>query len=157
MSLPPANMMAGFPEPEENGPGTLSTALRALASVDSETTAWRAYDALLYAVGNNHAGTYYPIVLIMMPGLGELLRRGLSWTQFAIVQALTDLVFSFEPAPGFEAFHAANGNTARPLRDQLMAEAVALLPTIEDIAARAGPAAIPARELAEGLRNRKAR
>jgi hypothetical protein len=65
-------------QPTWNRPGSAEGALRRLAFAASEKEAMDAYHDFLYAVGNDHAGTYYPIVLATLPFLGEILQSGRS-------------------------------------------------------------------------------
>jgi len=48
-------------------------ALRALAAAASEHEARETYHQVLFALGNNHAGTYYPVALAAVPFLGQIL------------------------------------------------------------------------------------
>ena len=50
--------LAHFPQPETNDAGSVNAALDALRDAASESSANDAYDAFLWAVGNNHAGTF---------------------------------------------------------------------------------------------------
>ncbi len=72
---------------------------------------------MLYAVGNNHAGTYFPVVLAVVPFLGEILREGGATARLWALDVLIDLIGSFEPEPGFEI--AATSAEDRPLRELL--------------------------------------
>lgn len=63
----------------------------------SEVEAERAYDRVLYAVGNNHRGTYFPVVLDVVPFLGEIVEHGGRWACARALDVLIDLVGSFGP------------------------------------------------------------
>ena len=91
-----------LPQPPTNPKGEVPAALRALAIVSSRIEAKDAYDRVLFAVGNNHAGTYFPVVLEVVPFLGELLAQGTAPVREAILDILIDLTTSFEPEVGFE-------------------------------------------------------
>ena len=67
-----------------------------------------AYDRMLYALGNNHAGTYYPIALAVLPQLESILSNGAPWAQQAALNVLIELTGSFEPEPGYERFAGAD-------------------------------------------------
>ena len=98
-----------FPQPEWNSPDDVPSALRLVASAASERESHAAYDDYLYAVGNNHSGSYYPVVVPTIPFLGEVLVEGGEWAKWTAVQALIDLTASFEPERGYERMTDANG------------------------------------------------
>jgi hypothetical protein len=90
-----------LPQPRDNGPTAVPDALRSLAYVESKGSAGDVYNAFLYAVGNNHAGTYYPVVVATIPFLGEILTQGGVWARNAALNALIDLQGSFSAEIGF--------------------------------------------------------
>jgi hypothetical protein len=100
-------------QPSWNGPREIPHALRDLRDAATEEAATAAYHRVLYAVGNNHAGTYYPIALSVIPFLGELLLGGTSLVRETTLDVLIDLSVSFEPEAGFETIESAG--RARPL------------------------------------------
>lgn len=93
-----------FPQPESNDPGSVEAALEALWSACDEPSAIEAYDAFLWAMGNNHAGTFYPVVLGVLPEIEQLLVSGKPWAQRATIEALIDLGGSFAPEEGYETY-----------------------------------------------------
>jgi len=111
-----------LPQPPSNRVGELSAALRALAAVGSVEEAERVYHQVLYALGNNHAGTYYPVVLAAVPFLGELLQHGSNLARQTTLDILVDLTGSFEPEPGFETVVDQTGRSVR--LDRAMYQAV---------------------------------
>lgn len=86
-------------KPTESQPGELAAALRALAFATSDGAAQNAYHRLLFAVGNDHAGSYFPIVLDAVPFLGEILVAGTRRARARALDVLIDLVGSFGPDP----------------------------------------------------------
>lgn len=122
-----------WPQPEWNGPGTVPSSLRRLGAASSEESARRASDAVLYALGNNHAGTYFPIALPAIPFLAELLREGTLLVRAATLEVLVDLVGSFQPAPGYEVF---DGN---PLERSVKAAVARLRPEVRGCAREGSP------------------
>lgn len=76
----------------------VASALRDLANPD-DPDRWRSYHRLLSAVGNDHAGTYFPIVLPVVFFLGRIVRRGSPIARLRALDVLVDLVGSFEPDP----------------------------------------------------------
>ena len=142
--------LSHFPQPESNDSGSVEAALDGLRDAEDESAASEAYDAFLWAVGNNHAGTFYPVILGVLPEIEQILRNGKAWAQRAAMESLIDLGGSFVPEEGYENYlgapvqqalnafihsmrqHAeplANGNDARAK------SAIDLLELIEDQAA----------------------
>ena len=54
------------------------------------------------AVANNHAGTYYPVLIVAMPLLAEIVCESGDWPQRAVLCLLDDLLASFHPEQGYE-------------------------------------------------------
>lgn len=93
-----------YPQPEWNTPTSVSDAMTAIASARTQKQSAQAYDQLLYALGNNHAGTYYPIALAALPRLALVLRSGHVWAQHAALNVLIELTGSFVPDAEHEHF-----------------------------------------------------
>lgn len=100
--------LADFAQPEWNDASSVSTALDALAGAHDELSADEAYDRFLWAVGDNHEGTYYPVVLAVLPWLEQLLASGSAWCQRAVMESLIDLGGPFAPAQGHETHEGAS-------------------------------------------------
>jgi hypothetical protein len=123
-----------LPQPDENGPDTIPKAILSLAAATDEEAATRAYHALLYAIGNNHAGTYYPAVIFVVPALGKIIGEAANWPAYAALNVLIDLYCSFEPQPGFEVF-IDHGGTSQAVTPALRQSIIDLGPLIREIAA----------------------
>jgi len=97
-------------QPSWNSRDEVCHAIRGLALATGESGD-AAYSRMLYALGNNHAGTYFPVVLAVIPFLGEILRERhcASTARARTLDVLIDLVASFEPEPGFESVTTAAG------------------------------------------------
>lgn len=108
---------SGYPQPEWNGPDSVEVALNLVIQAHDEESSSSAYNKLLYAVGNNHAGTYYPVALAVMPSLEAIVRGGKPWPQRTVLEALIDLFSSFEPEPGYDTFHGVS--LAEALREHI--------------------------------------
>lgn len=93
---------AEYSQPEWNKPDSVSTALVNAASAADARTCSSAYDCVLYALGNNHAGTYYPVLLAALPVFESMLSDPNHWAQRGAICLLEDLFASFHPEPGFE-------------------------------------------------------
>src|SRR3954470_3243470 len=87
-------------QPLGNHADAIPKALAFLATCDSHDEAIRAYHRVLYALGNDHAGTYCPAVLEAIPFLGEIVECGPHAAREAALDALIDLVGSFGPESG---------------------------------------------------------
>lgn len=91
-----------FPHPEWDRPDELACALETLRTALDESSANEAHDRFLWAIGNNHAGTFYPVVLAALPELERVLRSGSGWAQVAAMESLIDIGGSFVPETGYE-------------------------------------------------------
>ena len=136
---------AAYPQPEWNSRTSIEAALSSMDEASTETESWAAYHKLLYAVGNNHAGTYYPVAIIVIPELGGKLGSGSKWTIHSAVNALVDLCCSFQPERGHEHFEGAS--VAACIR----AAALVHVTSIERVAHDGGAASQDARDLLSGL------
>lgn len=93
-----------FPGPKYYSPDEARIALRRLAAAGTEEEAQEAYHAVLFGVGNNHQGTFYPAVIAAIPLLVQMSVSGSPWTRWGALEVLTDLATSFEAEPGYETF-----------------------------------------------------
>jgi hypothetical protein len=108
----------------------VEAAFRALAAA-SRKTDQAAYHRVLFAIGNNHAGTYWPAALSLIPRLEELLCDGTAIARVCALDILIDLIGSFAPEPGFEVVATPAG--PRHLAQLVRAEITRLERTIEQI------------------------
>ena len=128
---------SSFAQPDWNTADEVPRALLALAVSDSQQTADAAYQRTLHAFGNNHAGTYYPVVVPALPFLGQILAEGGDWPRLATLEVLLDLLLSFEPAAGYEIV-GSPGIDERELRALVFAGATELWSTIRPFANASG-------------------
>ncbi len=112
-----------FPGPKYYEPSTVEPALRALACASSEEEATDANNRVLFAVGNNHAGTLYPAAVAAGPEIVEVTLRGSGWAQHAAFEVLVEGVV-FDVEQGFDDFAATNGELVRT-REAIDAELAA--------------------------------
>lgn len=75
-----------FPQPEHNDSSSVKAALATLRGARDEVSAAEAYGAFLWSVGN-HPGTFYPVVLAVLPEIEEILVNGEYWAQRATIEA----------------------------------------------------------------------
>jgi hypothetical protein len=60
---------------------------------------WAAYDRMLFAVGNNHAGCLYPAAVPAAPLLTRIVRDHSGWSRWATLEILIEfLAFDATPA-----------------------------------------------------------
>jgi hypothetical protein len=100
--------LAAYARPPENPPERLEHELQRLVQCTPKTEQ-DVYNGVLCAVGNNQAGSYYPIVVPMIPLLGEVLKDGTTAARETTLNILIDLVSSFGPEPGFETIETSEG------------------------------------------------
>jgi hypothetical protein len=98
----------GIPQPPWNQPDDVPQALQAVATATGDNAS-KIYSRLLFALGNNHAGTYYPVALWVIPFLGEVLRHGSAVSKEIVLDALVDLAGSFAPEPVFQTCLGPSG------------------------------------------------
>ncbi len=109
---------AAYPQPEWNQTDAIPCAIRALVNPPDEIAARKAYHAFLFAVGNNHAGTYFPVVLTTLPFLADILDHGSSLARLRTLDIFIDLLAAFEPEIGYENIPDLQG-TIQPLAAML--------------------------------------
>jgi hypothetical protein len=128
-------------QPEWNKPSSVADALAKILRTEIG-----AYDALLYAVGNNHAGTYYPVLLAVMPFLEEIIQSSEASPQRTVLSILDDLFASFHPEPGYE--EAEIPELGRQKIEVIFKQRIrALVPALELIVGSGGSNSSLAREL----------
>ena len=131
--------MSLYSQPDRTSSNSLELALASMARATDLATGTRATEMLIDAVGNNHAGTYSPEVLDVIPLVQGILQTGSPWAQRALLEALIDLCGSFQPQPGCELYEG------KPLDRLLHARVRALSSDIKAVAqlpsAAAGSAA----------------
>jgi hypothetical protein len=123
---------SGRQRPADGHPGEVAAALRALAFATSDDAGQDAYHRVLFAVGNDHRGTYFPIVLDAVPYLGEILAAGTRRARARTLDVLIDLVGSFGPDPGVAT---QDGIRPEDLPDVLRTRVEGLRPTLETLIA----------------------
>jgi hypothetical protein len=134
-----------FPQPPENEPGTLADAFRALIAASNEPQSDEAYQRVLWAVGNDHAGTYFPVVLPAISTFGLVLRKGSPWAQLTALEVLIDWYCAFVPEVGHELFQ---GESLAKLVKQ---EVEALAPDVDLLSNADSVARASALELKDAL------
>lgn len=117
-------------QPEWNKSDAVPRAICGLDAASSDDEMNRTYHAFLYSVGNNHAGTYYPVVLDTLPFLEQMLHSKSAWTRSAVVDILVDLAGAFEPEPGYEMVEGVDG-TRSSLRSLLHEALLRLVPALQ--------------------------
>lgn len=142
MNLPD---LGAYAQPAKNDTQTVSDAIQALIEADNEERSERAYHRLLYAAGNNHAGTYFPVVLGVIHALGVVLRTGAPWAQRTALEVLIDWFGAFEPEAGHEVFQG------EALMEKVRQAIRGLRPSVDALAQSGSVAQISAIELLDAL------
>jgi hypothetical protein len=119
-----------YAQPAWNAVGEVAASLLALAD-GGDPDRWRSYNRVLYALGNNHAGKYFPVVVPTLPFLGQILRGSALIARLRALDVLIDIVGSFEPEPGHEEIEDETGR--RPLKVAVLDAAAQLSTDIERI------------------------
>ena len=123
-----------YPQPQWNRQDQVPAELQALVACDSEQAAQRSYNALLYALGNNHAGTYFPVILPALPFLGRILEHGNEFSRGAVLDIIIDLYCSFGPEAGFETVDLAGSRVdLKPLVDDELRKLSPLVMTVGQV------------------------
>lgn len=135
----------GYAQPEWNEPRSVAIALAHAATAADAASCASAYDRVLYALGNNHSGTYYPVVLAALPVFESLLNSQSLWAQRCALCILDNLFASFHPELGFES--ASLGGRVENVEAAFRAGVRAFRPLLEAITMQAGPNAQVASEL----------
>jgi len=94
---------ARFEGPPWYRPDEVPVALRALAGAVSPEAGRAAYDAVLFAIGNNHAGRLYPAAAAAVPFVVEVATTGHGYSRYAALDILIDVLSAFEAEDGFGA------------------------------------------------------
>jgi hypothetical protein len=135
--------LSGRQKPRYAKPGEIAAALRALAFAESDDAAQVAYHRFLSAVGNDHDGSYFPVVLDAIPFLGEILTAGPRHARARSLDVLIDLVGSFWPDRAVQiddglrpedlpAALRARVETLRPILQRLLVDSSA--PDVQELA-----------------------
>ncbi|MCQ4163927.1 hypothetical protein [Tahibacter harae] len=140
-----------WPQPASNTAGTFETAYLRTWRAQNLVDARAAASLLLYAVGNNHSGSYFPVVLGIFPFLERVLRDGGEWARFAALDSLTDLCGSFGPEPGFGTVILESASEPVPVQAALWSRTLQLRPLIAPPAACKGELGMAAASLLDVL------
>ncbi|GAB2814482.1 hypothetical protein [Ferruginibacter profundus] len=82
-------------------PRNVVLSLTNLVYLRNEEEKWHIYNDVLFALGNNHAGTYYPVIAAVLPLITKLLQSSqYELVRNCILEILSEWYYSFEPEPG---------------------------------------------------------
>jgi hypothetical protein len=90
---------SAYPGPTYYRPSDVPASLRALAAATDEATARDAYHRVLYAIGNDHAGSLYTAAVPALPFVVEIARHGARWARWGALEVLVD-AHAFSPDLG---------------------------------------------------------
>ena len=108
MTIPSPVQWSRFPGPPHYSPDEVPLAFAELLAVTDEASSDAAYNRMLFAVGNNHAGPLYPA---SVAAVYEVVRAALertAWVRHCALNILIEMV-CFAPEPGFEPFRTHDG------------------------------------------------
>ena len=89
--------LSPYSQPSSNDARSVSSAFDAILTANDEASSSAAYHRLLYAIGNDHAGTYHSVALSILPGIERILGDGTVWSRHAALEALIELGGPFKP------------------------------------------------------------
>jgi hypothetical protein len=145
---------ANFAQPEWNKSGDIAHAFDLVLAANDATSSQNAYNQIMFAIGNNHAGTYYPVIVPALPFMAEIMNNENLWARATVTSALADL-YGFEPE-----FERPNYHTTDKLREELYSIVQNTIPNFRDalerLAANNEIASRDARELLQDIRDRQA-
>lgn len=122
-----ASDLSLYPMPEWSSPQRVEGALEDMRHCSDEQSSNRAYGRFLHAVGNDHAGIYYPVAVPAVRMLDDILKLDNTWARSAALNVLLDLCGSF--APIADKMLLPDGTTA-DTATALLEAARSLRPTI---------------------------
>jgi hypothetical protein len=126
-----------YDQPEWNEPNSVPSALLALAMCENEDV----YTRLLSALGNNNAGTYFPVAIPAVTILGIVVSRGEVCARMPALCVLEEYAAgSFCPEP-----------TYKELFGEMRKKLVGLRPIISEIVSHESVRDLGERELAKEL------
>jgi len=123
-----------YPKPPWSSDVEIAGSLSAARAARTKAEADGAYNRILDAIGCNSDGSYFPVVLEVLPELNELIAECTGWPQYCALGVMLDLVWSFEPVVEHRLFTHVGGSQATRLWDQVRAAVGAMRPAIERIA-----------------------
>lgn len=135
-----------YDQPEWNDPLSVPKAIEKLLNSEED-----AYICLINAVGNNHAGTYYPIVLELLPFLEEIIKANEPSPQRIAICFLDDLFASFHPQSGYEKLRDGTAQH-QDLEVTFRSRVRQLMPILMPISSSTGPNAALASEFLSLIR-----
>ncbi len=142
---------AEYAQPPWNYPNRVEHAIDSVRNANSEASAYAAYHEVLYAVGNNHAGTYCSVAVPVVAELLRTLTGSKPWAQFAAIEAMIDLTGSFKHEISGFLISFPKGSAAIPIEQALVEQVASSAQALAAIAASGGLAAESAKSLLEVL------
>ena len=115
---------------------SVSAAFDVILRANNEEASLKAYHQLLYAVGNNHAGTYYSVALGILPAVESVLLDGSPWAKQAVLEVLIELCGPFRPESGQELYQGVSLEVLIKERVASLAPIVGTLAKGEEVAAK---------------------
>lgn len=123
-----------YAQPWNKPPDTVPRLLDRLAALGRDGRAEDLRSPVLFALGNDHAGTYYPLAVPAVRCLAEVLQDGNETTRWQTLDLLADLLGSFDPDPDV----VPSASEQRALQAALQDAGASLRPIVEAIAGNTG-------------------
>ena len=124
---------SALPQPPWNNHQTsVPNALRQLAELDDAAGANEIYNQVLFALGNNHRGTIWPVAIAAIPFLVEIVEGGPAAAAHCAAEVLYEVLL-FYPDEGFETVLGSDGSVV-PLREAILGEVLKFRSRLERIA-----------------------
>ena len=103
-----------YGQPEFNRPTAVADALIEMWQADDELQICEdACNKLLDAVANEHRGTYYPVLIYVLPFIEEILRTGNKWQKRVLICMLDDFMLGYECEGVYETLYEPIGGFDR--------------------------------------------
>lgn len=123
---------SSFEQPKWNQPGAVESALNALWQLREPDGFDEHYNRILYCLGNNHAGTLFPVAVPAVDALAEFVRDGAHVQgRRCALEVLID-VLSFHPDRDFGSLDFGGGGEA-PLEDWVAGRCLAAAETVREV------------------------
>jgi hypothetical protein len=139
-----------YAQSEWNSADIFAEAVAAVRNAHDDESGRIACQELMRAAANNHAGTYWPVMVPMMDVCAEAIAHGSTWSKRAVLAFLDDIFASFAPEPGFEVVESAGERV--PLRDIIQRKYFELVPALSELVAGNAECAPIASDLLAAIR-----
>jgi len=124
-----------YAQPEWNNPTSVIDALGSVARCHDGKSSQAAYDDLMFSIGNNHAGSYFPVAVPAISILGDFIAGNNSWALGVALSVLDDYSHSFYPDAAYALMPDPDG-TSQSLEDSMKHALSTIHPLLKGIMAK---------------------